>query len=365
MAAPKKKVATRKATKAKKPAAKRVTGRGQEGQQQEAGTSLARMERRSASDADLIRQDRSIQLVHGMFVVGADPNVRLTERQEIQGIEFIYRFSPMSAFALRVLHALAGMLQLSFRGEITSFSIEDVRQARPGAEAAWARMGKGAPAFGDFLTTIRTSSRQLAEAVGENTSGPALKRVYEALKQLSEVMIHMKNPVTDTEVSTPLIQAGRQGGEIVIVVNPRMVKTVAQRTVGAFTVLSARDVRAMRGQATVLLYTRLCAIVNAGDTRSIGQDKLEMYIWGKALEVTPDNGGARKARGRAVRRALAELEEFGWRVVEIRPQRGQRADRPVFQITRPTFSPAQQRQLMQDSPPSQLTLLPEGSAGTG
>lgn len=359
MTAPKKKLATRKTTKAKKAPAKRGTT-----QERESGTGLARTERRNASDADLIRQDRSIQLVHGMFVVGADPNVRLTERQEIQGIEFVYRFSPMSAFALRVLHALAGMLQLSFRGEITSFSIEDARQARPGAEAAWARMGKGAPAFGDFLTTIHTSGRQLAEAVGENTSGPALKRVYEALKQLSEVTIHMKNPITDTEVSTPLIQAGRQGGEIVIVVNPRMVKTVAQRTVGAFTVLSARDVRAMRGQATVLLYTRLCAIVDAGATRAVGHDKLEIYIWGKALEVSPETREARKGRTKVVRRALAELEGFGWQIVEVRPKRGQRGEQTVFRITRPAFSSAQERQLNQANPPAQLALLPEGPAGT-
>ena len=360
MAAPKKKPVGRKATKTAK--AKKATAAAtpdqDESQAPESESGITRLERRSAKDADLIRQDRSIQLVHGMFVMDANPNIRLTERQEIQGIELVYRFSPMSAFALRVLHALAGMLQLSFRGEITSFSIEDVRNARPGAEAAWTQMGKGAPSFGEFLTTIRTSNRQLAEAVGENTSGPALKRVYETLKQLSEVMIHMKNPATDMEVSTPLIQVGRQGGDIVIIVNPRMVKTVAQRTVGAFTVLSARDVRNMRGQAAVLLYTRLCAIVNAGSTCSVGQDKLEMYIWGNALEISPETREARKGRVKALRRALIELEEHGWKIAEVRSSRG---ESPVYQISRPEFTPAQRRQLKHSNPPAQLTLLPEVS----
>lgn len=355
MTAPKK-AASRRAAAAKKP---RPAKGAEKAAEADPGSSkgIGHQVQRNAKNADLIRQDRSLQLVHGMFVVGADPNIRLTERQEIQGIELVYRFSPMSAYALRVLHALAGMLQLSFRGEITSFSIEDARKARPGAEAAWARMGKGAPAFGDFLTTIRTSNRQLAEAVGENTSGPALKRVYETLKQLSEVMIHMKNPATDTEVSTPLIQTGRQGGEIVIVVNPRMVKTVAQRTVGAFTVLSARDVRNMRGESTVLLYTRLCAIINAGATGAVGQDRLEMYIWGNALEVTPENREPRKGRIKVLRKALAELEEHGWKVVELRPQRG---EKPTYRISRPDFSSAQRRQLeQQDKVPTQLTFLPD------
>lgn len=370
MTAPAKKAArkapARKKTAARKKAAAKpeqsATASVAEGGETQKG-SLTRVDSRTLQTADLIRQDRSMQLVNGMFVVGGNPNIRLTAQQQYMGVELTYRFSPMGAFPLRVLHALAAMLQVSFRGEITSFSIEDLHNAKPGAEAAWSQMGKGAPAFGQFLTTIRTSSRQLAEAVGEDTSGPALRRVYEALKQLSEVMIHMKNSAMDTEVSTPLIQVARQGTGIVIIVNPRMVKTVAQRTVGAFTVFSLAEMRTMstmRGESLLLLYNGLCARIDPGATLMFGQDKLELYVWGSVLETSPETRESRKGRVRALRKALQELESFGWKVIEKRPARGQRGEKPVYTITRPDLTSAQRRQLEQDDAPAQqLTLLPD------
>lgn len=352
MAAPKKKAAVKKAAARQQP----DPSPQDQTEQPEAGTGtrLARQDQQSASNADLIRQDRSLQLVQGMFVVGGDPTRRETYQHQIGGVSLIYRFSPMNAFALRVLHALAAMLQLSFRGEITSFEVGD---SQPAALAAWAQMGKGAPAFGEYLTTIRTSNRQLAEAVGENTSGPALKRVYEALKQLSEVMIHMKNLETDTEVSTPLIQVARRGGEIVIIVNPRMVKNVAQRTVGGFSLLSAKDVKNMRGESTVLVYTRLCAYIDEGKSHNVGQDRLETYIWGDVIPISPETRAPRKARARVIRGALAELEEYGWTVVELRAQRGQP---PTYKITRPKFEEERRQRLEREATPTQLTFLPEG-----
>lgn len=296
---------------------------------------------RSVRDVDVIRQDRALHLVPGMFVMGGNPGVRSRSKQVIQGTELVFKYSPMSGYDLRMLHGLAALMQGHMRGQIISYDAQDDQNA---AIEAWTALGPMARNFGRYVTTLYTTKRQLAEVVSASgvMNGPALERTYESLKRLAEVTIHMRSPDGRAEYTTQLVSIGRLDDRIEIILNPRIVAAVSERVAGAFSTISMRDVRRTRLESTLLLLSRLCGFVDEGNTTTVGQDKLETYIYGDVLPAGKEHNDHRKVRRRVVLKACSELAALGWEVVEIGARRGVK---PQFRFTRPRMSAAEREQL--------------------
>lgn len=295
---------------------------------------ISRKRARTAREIDVIRQDRALHLVNGMFVLGGDPNSpRKESKQKIQGHELNFRYTPMSGYDLRLLHGLTAMASGSIRGESFSYDSADRQDA---AESAWLMLGKSAREFGRFITILHTTKRQLAEVVSATgyLNGDQVNRTYESLKRLSEVTIHMRSADGRNEFTTQLINGlARQDDRIVIALNPRIVAAVTERTGGGFSVISMIDVRSIRSEAAMLLYNRLCGFIDAGKQRQVSQDRLEEYIWGNILP--DDDREGRKGRRKSIVRAMRELATLTppWKIQETV---GARGTRPVYNITRPS-----------------------------
>lgn len=296
---------------------------------------------RTAREVDVIRQDRALHLVPGMFVMGGNPTLRSRSKQVIQGTELIFKFSPMSGYDLRMLHGLSALMQGHMRGQIISYDAQDDQNA---AIEAWTALGPMARSFGRYVTTLYTTKRQLAEVVSASgvQNGAALDRTYESLKRLAEVTIHMRSPDGRAEYTTQLVSIGRVDDRIAIILNPRIVAAVSERVAGAFSTISMRDVRRTKGESTLLLLSRLCGFVDEGNTTTVGQDKLETYIYGDVLPAGAEHAEQRKVRRKVILKACGELGALGWEVVEIG---GRRGVKPQFRFTRPRMSAAERAQL--------------------
>lgn len=283
----------------------------------------------SAREIDVIRQDRTTGLVKGMFVLDPDPERKEVITQSVRtrdGVVVTYRFTPMGAFDLRVLHAVSAMAMGSFRGEAAYFDASDTSAA---AEEAWAALSGGATRGAlqrinrRWVGIIRTTKRQLAEVVsrtGTRPGGKDLERCYSALKRLSEVTLHIASEDRKNEFTTHLINGlGRDDDRVVIAINPSMMNAIA-REAGAFSLMSMHALRAVRQESTTLIVNKMCSFLDPGKSIKVGMERFEEYIWGDVLPRTTPAEGARhnqvredrKARYKTIRRALAELPSIGW-----------------------------------------------------
>lgn len=294
---------------------------------------------RTAREVDLIRQDRAITLARGMFVLDADESApRQNYAVQLGGVELRFSFTPMSATELRVLHGLSALCTGLMRGELVTYEAAD---PRGDAVRAWLQLGPTARVFGDHITVLRTTQRQLAEVISASgvVGGKEVERTMEALRRLAEVTIHIEGG--DRGGSTPLLSWERKGNRLVVHLNPRIVAATLIGERGQFSLLGMHELRAMRNAATHLLYSRLCGFIDAGsEPRVLKQDTLEEYIWGNVL---PDSARAeRKGRRRVIVKALGELERLDppWTIEELTGARGsvtgtRRQERALFKITRP------------------------------
>lgn len=277
-------------------------------------------------------------------------------------IHLTYRFSPMSAQDLRVMHAVAALADAgSLRGIALAFNADDFNSS---AVAAWEMLGgDAARPFHRQMGLIRTSKRQIAEAIYPNRklSSKELDAVYESLKVLAEVIIHARreviNPATgkkvrDQEFSTRLIAPARDGNQIAIAINPRMLRALS-RVPGAYSLLSMNEQRMARSKATMLLLSRLSAIVDHGKAQKFGIETLESYLW---LNPVPDDAPSarhkQKTRWDTIKLALREIRAFGWDVTEL-PRARKSAPVYLFQRNKMTAQPGLQGMLP----------LPAGGAG--
>lgn len=293
---------------------------------------------RTAREVDLIRQDRAITLARGMFVLDARPDApRQNHDVQLGNASLMFSFTPMSGYELRVLHGISALCTGTIRGELVTYEASDQRND---AVRAWLQLGPTARVFGDHMSVLRTTKRQLAEVVSPagKVGGKEVERTMEALRRLAEVTIHIKGG--DRSGSTPLLSWESKGNRLVLHINPRIVAATLIGERGGFSLLSMHDLRAVRNESTHLLYSRLCSYIDAGTDRVLKQDTIEEYIWGNVLpdEARPE----RKVRRRVILKALAELERLDppWIIEELVGARGavtgtRRHERSSFRIVRP------------------------------
>jgi|GEM_PF-4471495 len=324
-----------------------------ENQTQGASVNIGREEIK-AVDTDLMRSDRAISLTDRMFVLNPDSERIQHSTQELQGRDYEFRYVQMGGTEWLLLNALLVMLQSqNIRGTVYSFSRDEQddphNPAAQHAKQVWQYFGPSLPTvFGNFAAEIRSSLRQLIELMGWQVNGQAADRVMAGLRSLSEVSIKIRDNAMDAEVSAHLLAYARVGGELSVFVNPYLVRTVGQRDLGAFRIISMDHLRSFRSDSAVLLYRRLIGWMDEGREQMVSQDKLEEYVWGDALAMS-DNAESRKSRKKAIMRGLAELQAVGWGVVEI-ARRGQKS---MYRIRRPVFD----RDAKEAATERQLSLL--------
>lgn len=313
-----------------------------------------KIEAKMARDLLVFRQDRTLLMVDGMFVPNGNGGNRKETKLQLKSGDITFKHGEMSWYEMKVLHAIAAMAQGQIRGEIASYDAADGRKA---ANDAWLLMGEKAREFGQFITVIRTSKRQLAEMAGTKgeSGGKVLSRAYKALERLADVSIVIRSLDRKNTIMTPLVQVAIIDDLVSIALNPRLA-TALTGAPGQFSLLSSAA-RKIRSEASGLLYCRLCGYVDEGATRYIGQDRMENHIWGDVLpadQVTP-----RKSRRKYILKALEDMRAIGWLIEEICAARG---GRPTFKVTRPK-SKSKSGQIAMPLTPTAISAQDSGDGG--
>ena len=114
-------------------------------------------------------------------------------------------------------------------------------------------------------------------------------------------------------------------GRLVCNMNPR-VSEIVLGTSADFRWIEMSEIRAIKRDATLLIYVRLCGWVEQGAERMLGIKKLTEYLYPKPSKVE----NTINTREREAQLALGELKKIGWEIVKV--GRGKTAK---FLVTRP------------------------------
>lgn len=324
----------------------------------EAKTGIVRTNRRNALDKSVFRQDRSVLLAKNLFVL--NPKNGSTLIQKFDGGEqsasviftttvqidkdttVTYRHPPLGPNEQRVLHGLVLLADGDLRGSSRTFNSSDSSQY---AKWAWRQLGPESQAFGGAILVLSPSKNQLTEAVKLGRSRKSLSSrdtnaVLESLSALSQVLVELrtKNEAGKEVVAgAHLVSSYRSvDDQITITVNPRIMNAV-MGIPGSFSLISAEELKHLKSDASSLLFSRLCALVDGGSTKRFRDETIEGYIWGDVIPIDnePQHKIERKSRRRTIVRAFDELTSVGWIVTY---NKGSRAGEGYWEVTRPAVS---------------------------
>lgn len=290
-----------------------------------------------ARDIDVIRQERELMLMPGLFVMGGDGRTR-TITEQVKGGTVSITFNPLSAYDLRVLLGLVALAQ-GGTANAMPVTFESSDETDEGI-AAWTALGEKARESGGRVTRLSSSRRQLAEMIldhEKSVGGRDLDRIMDSLANLNRVQIHYKSADRKSEYITNLIAgAARRNDKLMVSLNPRLVRAVVERSGGGtWAMLSIHSLRTLSSDAAIFLYHRLCAVMDMGNTLKFWQSTLESYVW---LLQVPDNAEAsavKKKRRQLLTKALNEMSRLSpaWMIEEIKPAK--RGGEWAWKIKRP------------------------------
>lgn len=180
---------------------------------------------------------------------------------------------------------------------------------------------------------VQGSCYQLAKEIGLCTEGSAtFRRIRASLRRLCRVTIIARYK-DGREHGYQLIggySSDEGKKEIEVVLNPRLTAAVLGKRIdasGGYTRIEMDEVRRIKGDATRILHTYLCAIISPGETRELLASTMRVHTWLQKPEPK-QNKEARtkwlervKKQHQRIRQAMIELNGIGWRCTQITDNR--------------------------------------------
>lgn len=265
---------------------------------------------------DVFRQDRSLMQLDNLFVLGGGDDRKRSQTIELKDGALVVEYTSMSGYDMRVLCVVTALLNGISRGEVSAFQHDDDSAE---AAAAWEALGENARMAQGIIGVLRTSRRQIASmlATGEkqakDVGARQLDAVMESLWRLGGIRVHFMSNNKRREIAMPLIGGfTREDNTLRIVINPRLANAVMGRLPGAFLLLSMHNLRALTTEVSLLLYYRLCAVINEGGRRRLSEETLIRYVWGGAPEAATKDEAREtlKMRRRSLLKAIGALENL-------------------------------------------------------
>lgn len=169
--------------------------------------------------------------------------------------------------------------------------------------------------------TAACSLGGLLRGIGLEPTGPAYRRAIESLTRLENVTVIFSDPLEPGQPerrrsSFNLLKFEYDPGQrsdLRFTLNPLLTVAIYAKN-GGFTRLEMAEMRAIKRDAALKLWHRLCAGINAGEDGKFNIETLAGYIYHDYDDA--DRPNRRKYRARA-REALREITEAaGWKATE-------------------------------------------------
>lgn len=220
-------------------------------------------------------------------------------------------FEPLDSTDLRVLQAVVALATTGLRN--VRCLLRDGRSQKHMLDA----QGDGQEAR---TVAARFTLGALSDTAGFSRGGYSFRQIRASLLRLSNVTVHVSKPAF--EGAFRLLggyNLDKLSGELVVSINPVQTDAILGRQ--NYLRVNMDEVRKIQGAAAHLLHSRLHWL-NQGDSRLVSLGTLCSYVY-----EGDEEGSTQRKRRWAVRRALKELVQIGWAVMEASPD--------MFRIHRP------------------------------
>lgn len=228
-------------------------------------------------------------------------------------------FEPLDGIDLAVLQGLVALATVTLHWPSSGgikLLLRDGRSERSG-------LNLNGGALEQRTIAVRFNLSDLAQLVGyADAGGSQYRTLRKSITRLSNVSVNVKHP--GFEATYHLLGGyglDTKTGEVLVGLNPSVTAAVLGKT--GYLRIDIAEIRQLKSEAARLLHSRL-HLINQGDSRVVGIDKLCEYVYADTL-ATPI---AKKQRRQVVRKALQEISAMGWLVAEATPN-AYRIGRPL------------------------------------
>ncbi len=171
---------------------------------------------------------------------------------------------------------------------------------------------------------VRGSCYQLAKEIGLRTDGAnTFRRIRASIERLCGISI-IAIYADGTHHGYHLIagySSEESKKEINVALNPRLTAAVLGKRIkasGGYTRIEMDEVRRIKGEATRVLHTYLCALVSPGESKVFLASTLRAHIWLQVAKPKDKAAHAKwheriKKQHQRIRLAMNELNSIGWR----------------------------------------------------
>lgn len=233
-----------------------------------------------ARQRDLVKIQRQVFLIDDMFVMNPVGEIRRKVIEAPGGTQEMW-YTPMGVQEAVLLSILMSELQ---SGRVSYFKA-DKEWAKDEARipAAWKAIGDRSYLLGGSVATIALSRRMLAASVygRDVVGGKELDSVMESLRKLMTVQSEFVSRDKSREWSMRLIaQYSREGDNLIVILNPLMVRAICEAVPGFFSMLSLADLQLARSsKAAALLLLKISALIYPSGEVSLSEQKLLDMLW--------------------------------------------------------------------------------------
>lgn len=291
-------------------------------------------------DIDVIPMSRELMTGEGLFGIGDDKKRRdfKLRDESIQG-DVTYIFDPLGAFELRLLSAIVGCMIGSVNAHSGTKSLPVLADDKSDfATEVWNSLGAKSRSAGGKAFALQVTRNALFAMMSPNASSGASQRqqedIFDGIAKLQRVIIQYESFDGENRFSMNLIGNAAQSDDTLrIAMNPRLVAAVYEQIGGRFAMLSTHTLnRQLRSDSARILYHRLCAVINQGQTKRLTETTLMGYIWRLPSESTK----AEVERRRTLKAALTAISKTtpAWLIDADPSSRGSNNTR-CYTITRP------------------------------
>jgi hypothetical protein len=224
-------------------------------------------------------------------------------------------FEPLGADDMRLLQGLIAL------GGPRGVLLHEDPQSDIGKQLRLFLDPKLEAASSDALVVKEYIGRLMTEIGYETDGGPKRAQIIESLVRMANVTCIAKEG--EREASYHLLAYAADGGDgrLFVALNPRLTNAILGRR--QFARVELAEVRALKSDPARLMHQRLCGWIDPGRSGRAELATLCEYVW----PVAADQQNTLKKRKASARKALRELSQLGWRIVEYASQK--------FEIGRP------------------------------
>lgn len=178
----------------------------------------------------------------------------------------------------------------------------------------------------DPIVTSEFLLHELARVMGLSDSSSSIETIKKSLSRLYEVTLFWSALGEDARpigaprrsfiISKFNVSKKLDSGQYEIGLNARISRAITGGLSDRYSRIDMHEVRALKGDAALLIHQRLCGFINEEATRTVELGTLMGYVWHDCSYESTAGAALYRQHKLQVRKAMDELQSVGWGVTK-------------------------------------------------